>query len=212
MNAQAYQYIRIDDPNQLEPGDSVYEVVQFGQNETDVKYNELRVMSIERKAIVALRQAGPRGGRPIKLPFSALVMRVPAVEPRASNAIVATVPKRAHAILRSVPEPVAVAIVPQKPDAFAAYLELSEGFLQELRLELDGLDDEKAELEKERDELETNYRQEVDKLNELMRKLNHAHHKEHAALDGRIDAIEQRRAPLQDKVKGIETILVTVRG
>ena len=48
-------YVKVECPEQVEPGDIVYEVVRFGTREEDVKYNELRVTRVERQAVQVVK-------------------------------------------------------------------------------------------------------------------------------------------------------------
>lgn len=213
MATSDYNYVRIEDPSDVEPGDIVYEVVRFGHGDTDIKHNEMRVMSVERRAVVALRAGGPRGSRPIKMPFTALVRRAPMIEERDKPApIVLTHRMRngARVTVRDVSH-LEEQAPPPPPDAFAAYLEITQGLVQELRTELDGLDARKAELEKKREALGTTHRQEVDLLNERLRCLNHAHQKRDVLLLDEIEQLEQKRQPLTAKVDSIESMIAAVR-
>lgn len=210
-----YQYIRVEKPEQLEPGDTVYQVIRHGTREEDVKYNEMRVMTVERRAVQALRHGGPRGSRPITLPFTSLVIRAPESLDRKELTHRADIrPIHAHVVVRATAQADAIETLAarEKPDAVATCAELIDTLLQDLRIDLESLDEEKAELQNELSGLDTAHRQELERLNELVRKANHQHQKKATQLQERLDDVEERRAPLQKKADSIESMLSAVRG
>lgn len=74
--------IKLEDPNQISHGDTVYEAVRFGTGEDHVKYNAFRVERVERQAVLCntLSQSHRRG-EPITLPFSRLLIKRPELPP-----------------------------------------------------------------------------------------------------------------------------------
>jgi hypothetical protein len=193
-------YVKVERPEQVEPGDHVYEIVRFGTRETDVKYNELRVMSVEGKAVRAVRVDGARS-QPVKIAFHALVMR--ADPPR--TGVVRRLPERPQSALVPVDGP------PSTPgDAFSAYIDMSRELLDELRSEIAGVSQSRARVVAEIEPLEAAHRKQVESLETQLASIREQHQRERAVADAALGALDARRAALDARINGLEAMLKAV--
>lgn len=190
-------YVRIESPDQVEPGDSVFEVVRYGQRDSDIKFNELRVVTVERMAVKAVRVGSP--GSPIKLSFKTLVMRAPDAKAK-TGGVVRRLPAPA-----SAPPPVAS----QSPD-FAAYIEMTRDVLQEVRASLRSVSDKKAEVIARAGPLETQHRARIEQLQTELEKAMTARQRDKACADAAIEALDAQAAELEGRITGIESMLRAV--
>lgn len=215
MTQEAFNYVRLESPDQIEIGDSVYRVVRWGDGPNCVKHVEMRVLDKMRRAVVVAKEGGPKGASTTKVRFDELVIRAPE-QPAAAAAVVKRLPIPKASVRRDEPFAMAVIDVEFEPVAktssMTTYIELTESLLQEMRGELDGIDGAKDAVAKELADLELGHRQRLEALAEQVRKEKHSHEKSRLVVQASIDALEQKRAPLSAEISRIETALSTVRG
>lgn len=192
-------YVKLESPEQIEPGDIVYEVVRFGTREEDVKYNELRVTRVERQAVQVVKLNGARGTRPIKMAFHSIMIR-----PRECGPVV----RRLAAV--AAPAIVAAPPVPRASESFGAYVELTTGILEEARAELRGLDDARDSVRERFEVIEKAHRKRVEELERELANVREVYERDRQLASVAMESVGGRRVAVEGRVAALEAMLKAV--
>lgn len=220
------ELIKLEDPEQVDYGDVVYERVQFGIGPEHIKYNAYTIVSVERKACVVRRVSNKRNhGENIKLAFHNLFIekRAPEVpdcinQPFQELRALRVAPdpldsEEEHEIVSNVP-PTALAapIRPPTPpsnstDAFSAWLDMGKELLAEIERERATLLERRDAVDKELEGLDRMHETRIAELEAELRQAKQDHQRDRALAAGRLDGLNHRLEALETRRAGVEGIL-----
>jgi hypothetical protein len=205
-------YVKVERGEQLEPGDVVFEVVRFGVRVEDVKYNEMRVMSVERGAVRAVHLNKP-GSRSVKLAFHALAIRIPDRPPLLADNVRKLPPP--PPTLADAPPPTLADAPPPPPSlsasaSFAAYVDLTTGVLDEARVELRNVSDSRARVIAEMDPISQAHRKQVEALEAKIQEARETFERTRKVSVAALAALDAKRAELDARILALEGMLKAV--
>lgn len=214
------EFIKISGPEEIEPGDIVYEVVRYGTGPKDVRYNEHKVLGVERGALRAARlDAKGRVQHPIKLSFHALVRKRPIVEespsPRTqviTPGVVRRIGQRQSGRKNAIvtPPPKASDQTAQPSADFAAYLEMSREILSCARRELQALSEKRAIVAAEIEAIDARHKRQIEALETQIASLRQDHQRDRGCGVAALEAMGGQREALEARIGSLESMLQAV--
>lgn len=216
------EFIKISGPEEIEPGDIVYEVVRYGTGPKDVRYNEHKVLGVERGALRAARlDAKGRVQHPIKLSFHALVRKRPVVEespsPRTqviTPGVVRRIGQRQSGVTKKsaivTPPPKASEQTAQPSADFAAYLEMSREILSSARRELHALAEKRAIVAAEIEAIDARHKRQIEALETQIAALRQDHQRDRGCGVAALEAMVLQREALEARIGSLESMLQAV--
>lgn len=188
-------------PGSLERGDTVYEIVRWGNREGDYKYKKLKVIDSDGGTASVVDFDAKPGGMSRKIRYAELRMEKPPERPKKAPSAQVV---RAVATRRTEANNVAM-----KPigDDFQAWLEIGRGLVGEMEANRSSLDEKKSALERELARIDAEHCAHIEQLEAALAATRDAHTKARAFVVSGLEHVNASIESLHERRKGLQTIL-----